>query len=77
MFNVQIISEYTTLLLKLQTLDIAILCNSSPKKFNIMPIDDATKGEYTSLQFYSTRDIEKDEEILMDYSIYRVRFIAV
>ena len=34
-----------------------------------MPIDDATKGEYTSLQ--------SNEEILMDYSIYRVRIIIV
>jgi len=42
-----------------------------------MPIDDAPKGEYTGLQFYSTRDIEKDEEILMDYSIYRVRLFFV
>ena len=29
--------------------------------------------ENDTFEVYATRDIEKDEEILMDYSIYRVR----
>lgn len=59
------------------TLDIAILCNSgsSTETTNVMPIENATKGEYTSLKFFATRDVEKDEELLMDYSIYRVSII--
>ena len=54
-------------------INIAILMNegNTDEEVNVLP-----KDKYSS-QFYATRNIAKDEEILYDYSVYPSRWDEV
>mmetsp|Transcript_12963 Transcript_12963/g.18577 ORF Transcript_12963/g.18577 Transcript_12963/m.18577 type:complete len:309 (-) Transcript_12963:33-959(-) len=60
------------------SLNIAILMNEGDtlKDVNVQPEDGNGQPSEYSAVFYAMRDIKKDEEILMDYSVYDTDYTA-